>query len=323
VLGIPVAVWGVLGYGLALLLALAGLRPRRRREGWPAGLLFAVAAIASAAAVALALVSRFAIGALCILCAASWLTSFALLGAAWRACRPEGVGAAVRGDLGVLRARPLLTAGLALSAACVVVLVAAAYPRYWARGAAGRPPEGGAGAPVSPGLPPAGPAAATQGSLVVVEFSDYECPFCARAHEETKQHLSTRPDVTLVRRHFPLDSACNPALSRRMHPEACELARAGICAEDQGKFPAMDDALFGNQQAKRPVEEVAAAVGLDLAAFRRCLSSPATEARLRSDVEAGIRVGLNATPTYVVGGRPYAGRLPLELLPPPRAASGP
>jgi protein-disulfide isomerase len=127
--------------------------------------------------------------------------------------------------------------------------------------------------------------------------------------------------VTLVRRHFPLDSECNAVVKRPMHPAACELARAAICAEAQGKLEPMDDALFANQQAKRPVEEVARAVGLDLAAFRRCLASPATEERLRSDIEAGVRVGLNATPTYVVGGRPYAGRLPVELLPPPRAAA--
>jgi uncharacterized membrane protein len=57
VLGLPVAAWGVFGYGLALLLSLAGLRPGRRREGWPAGLLFLVAAAAAAAAVALAGVS--------------------------------------------------------------------------------------------------------------------------------------------------------------------------------------------------------------------------------------------------------------------------
>jgi protein-disulfide isomerase len=315
VLGVPVAAWGMLGYGLALLLALAGLRPGRRRAGWPAGLLFLVAAAASAAAVALALVSELLIGALCLLCAASWLTSFALLAAAWRACRPDGVAAAIRDDLAVLRARPLLAAGVLLAGGVGVALVAAAYPRYWERRASAPAPRPDAGTPA------AGAAAAGPASLVVIEFSDYECPFCAKAHEETKQLLSTRPDVTLVRRHFPLDSACNAAVSRRLHPEACGLARAAICAEEQGKLAAMDDALFRNQQAKRPVEEVARAVGVDVAAFRRCLASPTTETRLRSDIEAGVRVGLTATPTYVVGGRPYAGRLPIELLPPPRAAS--
>jgi protein-disulfide isomerase len=311
VVGLPVAVWGVLGFGLAFLLSLAGLSPRRRREGWPAGLLFLVAAAASAASIALALVSELAIGALCLLCAGSWLVAFGLLAAAWRACQPEGVAAAVRGDCAVLRERPLLAAALLLAAGSLVALVAARYPRYWERRVA-RAPAG----PVvpAPATPPA------SGPLVVVEFSDYECPFCAKAHEETKALLAGRADVTLVRRHFPLDSECNPAVRRRIHPRACELARAGICAEEQGKLPAMDDALFRNQAARRPVEEVARSVGVDLAALQRCLAAPATEARLRADIEAAVRAGLDATPTYVVQGRRYVGQLPAEILPPRKAA---
>ncbi len=314
VLGLPVATWGMFGYGLALVLAVAGLRPGRRREGWPAGLLFLVAAAAAAVALVLALVSELGIGALCLLCAGSWLTSFALLAAAWRACRPEGVAAAVRGDFAILRERPLLVAGVVLAATCGVAIVAAAYPRYWERRA------GAPGAPRGPS-PASAAAPVSRGPLVVVEFSDYECPFCAKAHEDAKALLAGRPDVTLVRRHFPIDSECNPAVKVRKHPDACALARAGICAEEQGKLPAMDDALFRNQQAKRPVEELAVAVGIELPRFRRCLGAPETEARLRSDIEAAVRVGLAATPTYVVGGRTYAGQLPAELLPPRREAA--
>ncbi len=312
VLGLPVAIWGMLGYGLALLLSLAGLQPGRRSEGWPAGLLFVLAAAAAVAAVALALVSELAIGALCLLCAGSWVISFGLLAAAWRACRPGGVAAAVREDLAVVRERPLRAAAVALAGIAAVALVVIVYPRvvdrYWERRAS---------------APPLPPTPISKGPLVIVEFSDYECPFCAKAHEETKGLLAGRPDVTLVRRHFPLDSECNPALKSRKHPQACALARAGICGDEQGKLPAMDDALFRNQQARRPVEEVARAVGLDLPRFRRCLVAPSTEARLRSDIEAGVRVGLAATPTYVVGGRPYAGQLPAELLPPRAAAAAP
>jgi uncharacterized membrane protein/predicted DsbA family dithiol-disulfide isomerase len=309
VLGMPVAAWGVLGYGLALLLALAGLRPGRRREGWPAGLLLLVAAGAAGASVALAAVSELAIGALCLYCAGSWVASFGLLVAAWRACRPEGAAAAVRGDLGVLAARPFLAAGLLLAGAAAVALAVSAYPRYWER------------RPAAPGIAvPGPPPPASQGPLVVVEFSDYECPYCAKAHEETKALLAGRADVTLVKRHFPLDSRCNPAVKRPIHPRACDLARVAICAEEQGKLPAMDDALFRNQAARRPVQEVAAAVGLDLERLRRCLAAPSTEARLRSDIEAAVRAGLDATPTYLVQGRRYVGSLPPEVLPPRKAA---
>jgi len=318
VLGLPVAVWGMLGYGLALLLALAGLRPDRRREVWPAGLLLLVAGAAVAAAVALAVISEVVIGALCLLCAASWATAFGLFAAAWRACRPEGVLRAVRGDLAVLRDRPLRTLVVFLAALAVVFLVATVFPRYWAR-----PPKGTAavsGGTTGGGAATGSPAVAPpHGPIVVVEFSDYECPFCALAHEQTKALLAKRPDVLLVRRQFPLDSDCNPAVTRRMHPQACALARAGICAESQGRLEPMDDALFKNQKAGRPVEELATAVGLDLPRFRACLASQETELRLRSDIEAGVRAGLKATPTFVVGGQAHAGLLTPDVLPPPRA----
>jgi protein-disulfide isomerase len=314
VLGLPVAVWGALGYALALLLALAGLSPRRRTETWPAGLLLLVSGAASAAAVVLAVISKTAIGALCLLCSASWLVSFALLAASWWACRPAGPVAAVRADLALLRERPGQTAVAVLAGVALVFLVAAAYPRYWEQARS----AGATEAPTNT------QSASSTGPLVVVVFSDYECPACARAHEDTKALLAGRTDVRLAPRQFPLDSDCNPALKRRMHPGACDLARVGICAEAQGKLEPMADLLYANQAAKRPVAELARAAGLDLEKLRACVASADTEARLRSDIEAGIRIGLKATPTYVVGGRTYAGQLPPELLPPrPAAAAKP
>jgi protein-disulfide isomerase len=310
-LGMPVAAWGALGYGLAFLLAIAGMVPGRRREVWPAGLLFLVAAAAACASVLLAGISTLVIGALCILCTASWLTSFALLAAAYRACRPEGPLAAVRGDLALLRERKVTTAVLALAGVALVALVVAAFPRY------------GSGAQRNLGVPlPAGSAvqaaneSQSKGPLVIVEFSDYQCPACARAYFDMKTLLAGRQGIQVVRRQFPLDSACNSALKRRLHPGSCDLAKVGICAEAQGKLEPMEDALFANQQAGRPVEELARASGLDMQKLAACLASAETEARLQSDIETGIRIGLKATPTFVVGGRQYAGALPPEALPP-------
>ncbi len=313
VLGLPVAVWGALAYGLALALALAGLLRSRPHETWPAGLLFVLGALATATAVVLALVSELAIGALCLLCAGSWVVSAALFASAWRATRPRGPLAAVRADLGLLRARPARTAGLVLGGFAAVALVAATYPRYWEK----KPPPQRAARAV-----PAAPAA-SGGPVVVVSFSDYECPFCAIAHEETKQILASRPDVKLVKKHFPLDSACNPAVRRAIHPNACTLAAAAVCAEEQGKLGPMDDALYQNQKAKRPLEELARAVGLDVSAFRECLRAPSTQRRLEADVTAGMSVGVRATPTYVVNGVQLSGKLTAADLPPaPAGAAG-
>jgi protein-disulfide isomerase len=126
--------------------------------------------------------------------------------------------------------------------------------------------------------------------------------------------------VKLVRRQFPLDPVCNPAVKRQIHPTACALARAGICAEVQGRLPEMDDALFRNQQERLPVAALAERLGLDLGRFRDCLASPETDRRLAADIGAAVRDGVRATPTYVVGRMVEVGRLPEELLPPPPAA---
>jgi protein-disulfide isomerase len=305
-LGLPIAVWGVLGYALMAGLAASGVARRRPGSTWPAGLLLLVSVSAAVASVALAVVSKVAIGAWCPLCVVSWLISFGLVAAAWRASRGPGAGGAIREDLAALCARPLRAGAVVLLLLGGVVLTSAAYPRYWERGSASvrkAPSEA------------TGPAAATAsaGPLLVFEYTDYECPFCARMHEETRA-LAHRPDVTLVRRHFPLDPACNPAVKRQVHPSACTLARAGICAEAQGRIAEMEDALFANQRDRAPVEALASRLRLDLERFRACLSSPETERRLAADVAAGVQDGVRATPSYVVGGTVHAGRLPPELL---------
>jgi protein-disulfide isomerase len=125
--------------------------------------------------------------------------------------------------------------------------------------------------------------------------------------------------VKVVRRHFPLDPACNPLLKRAVHPGACDSARAAICAEAQGRFAEMDDALFANQKDRLPVQDLARRLGLDLPRFEECLRAPATQSRLDRDLSAAMRDGVRATPTYVAGGKSYTGALPPELggTPPP------
>jgi protein-disulfide isomerase len=314
VLGLPVAVWGGFAYALALLLSIAGLRRDRPHATWPAGLLFVLGAIATATAIALALVSELAIGALCVLCATSWVVSGAMFAAAWRATRPGGVRAALAADVALLGRRLPRTVAVLVGAAACVALVAAAYRTrgapYWEA-----PPK----SIVIHDGPIARTSAGAGGPTVVIEFSDYECPFCAIAHAETDALLASRPDVKLVHKNFPLDSACNPVVKRPMHEGACVLAAAAVCAGEQGRLEPMGDALFKNQKQKLPLDSVAEGVGLDLARFHECLRAPATERRVQQDIAAGIAIGLKATPTYVVNGVAYTGKLPVDALPPATA----
>jgi uncharacterized membrane protein/2-hydroxychromene-2-carboxylate isomerase len=306
VLGLPVAVWGVVGFGLAAALSASGLARRRPHPGWPAGLLLLLGAFSAAASVALALVSKLAIGAWCLLCMGAWAVSLGLLLAARRACAPGGAAAAVRSDLGAVRAAPGRSAALAAALLAAVGLAAFSYPRYWARPA-----------------PVARRAAAGPLPSQVIEYTDFECPYCARAHEEERAALAAHPGLTIVRRHFPLNDSCNPAVKRAIHPRACELARAAICAEAQGQAARMEELLFRSQGKGTPVEALARLAGLDAGRFAACLSAPETSRRLSEDVAAGIRDGIRALPTYVVNGTSYVGTLPAGLGAEPRAAEGP
>ncbi len=307
--GVPVAAWGVAGYAFAAALSAWGLSTRRLHARWPAGLLAVFGAFATVGSVALALASKLAIGAWCLLCMGSWAASVGLLVSGWLACRPVGMSASVRADLKAAGRQPR-RAAVILVAGLIGLLVLVVEAR---RGEAGPKPPGASPAATSPAALPRLPAATGPAVL----FSDYECPFCALAHDELREILRQRPDIQVVRRNFPLDQACNPILKRPMHLRACQLARAAICAEAQGQFEAMDDALYASQRAPVPVEELASRLKLDVRRFEACLTAPATQARLAADIQAGMEAKLRSTPTYVVDGTLYEGKLPLGRFPPP------
>jgi protein-disulfide isomerase/uncharacterized membrane protein len=317
VLGLPVAAWGALAYGLGALLAGWGLTSRRLHAAWPAGLLLLLGAGAVAASVVLALVSKLLVGAWCLMCMASWVAALGLLASAWAAVRRIGARAGLRADLAALSARPRWTGVALLAGMALVAGLVAAAPRDWV---GPRPPRpvggpGDSGQP-APGLPLRDPA---EGAVL---FSDYECPFCAGAHAELKAMLAARPDIKVVKRHFPLDQSCNPMVKRPIHTEACGWARAAICADEQGRFEPMDDALYGNQRAKKPVEALAADLGLDVPRFQACLAAPSTERRLQDDIAAALKANVKATPTYLVGGGEYNGHLPVEIFRKPGTPGG-
>jgi len=153
-----------------------------------------------------------------------------------------------------------------------------------------------------------GPAKGPAGAPVtIVEFSDFQCPYCSRVKPAIDQIVSTYGDkVRIVFRHYPLP----------IHPFAPKAAEAAICADDQGKFWAMHDALFANQnEATLGVEglkKTAAGLGLDATKFNTCLDSGANAAKVQADLAAGNAVGVNGTPAFFVNGRSISGAQPFE-----------
>ncbi|MEN8160537.1 MAG: thioredoxin domain-containing protein [Myxococcota bacterium] len=149
--------------------------------------------------------------------------------------------------------------------------------------------------------PARGPADAP---VTIVEFSDYQCPFCRRAEPTLEQVLERyEGKIRFVFRHFPLD---------RIHPQARGASEAAACADKQGKFWEYHAALFAeNAQLDRPgLDALAEQLGLDTAAFASCLEDDATKQLVEKDLQAGTAAGVTGTPAFFINGIPLRGAVP-------------
>jgi protein-disulfide isomerase len=154
------------------------------------------------------------------------------------------------------------------------------------------------------GVPSKGP---SEAPIQVAEFSDFLCPFCRNLAGAFSGFLpQSQGRVAVYFKHYPLDQACNPVMTRTVHDGACELALGGVCAEEQGKFWPYHDRIF-SQPPTNPTNDdvvrIATEAGLDGNALRQCLSSPGARAKLDRDITEGKRLEVNATPTVFVNGK--------------------
>ena len=148
----------------------------------------------------------------------------------------------------------------------------------------------------------------TQGPTTLVEYGDFECPYCAEAYPNVRELERRLGDtVRIVFRHFPLVGR---------HPHAELAAVAAKAAGAQGRFWEMHDRLFENQRALERADllRYAEEIGLDLERFEADLASPELLARVRRDVESGERSGVPGTPSFFVDGRLHRGFFDVETL---------
>jgi protein-disulfide isomerase len=150
-----------------------------------------------------------------------------------------------------------------------------------------------------------GPASAP---VTLVEYGDYECPYCGAAYpivKEVQRRLGDR--LRFVFRNFPLTNA---------HPHAEHAAESAEAAGAQGRFWEMHDYLYEHQEAleDQDLAAYAAEIGLDVDRFDRDMTAQAFTARVRADFISGVRSGVNGTPSFFINGQRHNGSYDLESL---------
>jgi protein-disulfide isomerase len=143
--------------------------------------------------------------------------------------------------------------------------------------------------------------------ITIIEFSDYECPFCKRWHDDSFERLiQTFPDeVRFVYRDFPLTN---------IHPNAAPAAEAANCAHEQGRFWDFHRKLFSTTLLNNQVYlSYAEELGLDQAAFEECVSSRRYQDEVIADLEWAVNLGISSTPTFFINGIAIVGAQPFEV----------
>jgi protein-disulfide isomerase len=155
------------------------------------------------------------------------------------------------------------------------------------------------------GFPSLGP---DDAPITLVEFSDYQCPFCKRWHDETYQQLlAAYPgQIRMVYRQLPLTS---------LHPDAMSAAIASLCANDQGAFWQFHDKLFSDEYGlgRDAYVKYATDLELDTAAFKTCLDSGKFDDFIQKDMAFSLNLGVQSTPTFFINGLAVVGAQPLSV----------
>jgi protein-disulfide isomerase len=149
---------------------------------------------------------------------------------------------------------------------------------------------------------------ASKARILLVEFSDFQCPFCAKANETLRQFMQKHGNsVTLVYKHLPLTS---------IHPEALPAAKAAWAAGQQEKFWEFHDALFDQQKQLGDAfyQKTAQSLGLDMAKFERDRTSQAAAAAIEQDLTMAEKLGIDGTPFFIMNGEVFAGAIELSDL---------
>lgn len=313
--GVPVPVWGILGYLVfSLLLGKAWLKRHQQKDGW--ALLQSIALLFSIYSIVLAFISTYYVHSYCIMCILSYGINLLLLFYTWmirKRFQLPPLFTGVKRDLLVFWRSPVSR----MSGIVVLALVLAGlttFPPYWSYSET-LPIDALNAGMTEEGHPWIG---ASTPELEITEYTDYLCFQCYKMHRYLRKLVARYPEkIRLVHRHFPMDHAINPLVKEAFHVGSGQMAILALFAAEQDKFWQMNDALFeyGRKRKDLDLNDLSSQTGVDHSGMRKALSNRTDlQMRLVKDIWAGMKLDITGTPAYVIDGEVYLAQIPPEVL---------
>jgi len=303
-LGMPVPVWGVLGYGFFIgLLAFAYLET---------ALFFSIYSLV------LAYILKFQIKVHCIVCIAGYAINFTLLYLVWiiRKRFPEtgsGFYRALKKDICFLWQPGKKKKIVIILLVTVPLVLPAIFPQYWVFE---MPPLS---ADVPTGLTEDGAPwiGAEDPELVITEYTDYLCFHCKKKHAYLRQIVAKNPDkIRLVHRHFPMVPELNPMVEKALYPGSGKLAIVAAYAATQDRFWQMNDLLYDLPPKTKSldIKDLSQKSGVDFEGLAVSLLNRILYYKIQKDILKGIQLGVTGTPAYEIEGQLFQGQIPVKTI---------
>ena len=314
-LGLPVPIWGIIGYLFVLLfLPLVRNKEAAKKRMWT--LMFLVAIVFSIYSIILAMISTFIIHSYCIMCIVSYAISFLLLFYSWiirKRFETEGIIEGLKKDFQFLKIKKVICLSLFAPFLLGLFLTKAFLPAYW------QFPSPPLSSSISVGITPTGHPwiGAENPVLTITEFTDYQCFQCKKMHFFLRQLIDEHSDkIRLVHRHYPMDHNFNPIVKEPFHIGSGKMAMLAIYAASKGKFWQMNDALYEivNNAKTINIKKLAEEVGLNLEELGHSVNNQLIRKMLQRDILSGLELQISGTPAYVIDKEVYLGQIPPEII---------
>ena len=314
-LGVPVSIWGIVGYFLILVILLFSLSIKENKMRALSTLML-LGVLYSTISLYFGIISAVKIHSYCIMCIATYVINFMLLYMFWftrRRYEKESYINTLKNDFLFWKTRTIKIISLWSIFIILCFFLILFFPHYWKLAPSGNIKKLKTGF-TQEGYPWIG---AENPELTIVEFTDYKCFQCKKMHFFLRTLASMHPGkLRLIHRHFPMDHEFNPIIKKPVNPGSGILALIAICASEENKFWDVNDLLYNYDMSRGAIylKEIAESANLNLDKLTQGVNDPLTKQKLYKDILAGLKKGINGTPTYIINDQAYIGNIPKQIL---------